>query len=344
LAGAAVTPFNFILRDENGGCNDPCTTPSAYWFEVIECPLGETITFAFTGAAGSPFTLTNADVVAGTKFALPWTVWPPADVITGCTIGFSSPGDYKLQFFVQCPAGGCPLCGGPTVVTTCVLAATAYQYMDATKIDLGDKWNLVSLPLFPYDTSIGSVLGSMDDISQLVSVWYFGQCEDPAPDAGVWHTSTYNPVAGTFTGDLTDIKTGKAYWIRTLHPGETGYVAGAGGFWVFGTSSIMPDSIGMDMGYFDVCEGWNMVGFKAPWVAGFPQNQMDWVIGPPINGYLWNFNTAVMDTVHYGLIYQWDPTVVPGTWVTHLPGTLNMVPGEGYWIPFDGDGEIYPSA
>ena len=87
-----------------------------------------------------------------------------------------------------------------------------------------------------------------------------------------------------------------------------------------------------------------MVGFKAPWVAGAVQNQWDWVLGPPIQGYLWNFNTGVMDTVHYGLIYQWDPTVVPGTWVTHLPGTLNMVPGEGYWIPFDGDGEIYPSA
>ena len=335
LAGAAVTPFNFILRDENGGCSDPCTTPSAYWFEVTKCPLGETITFAFTGAVGSPWTLTNADVVAGTKFALPWTVWPPADVITGCTIGFSSPGDYKLQFFVQCPAGGCPLCGGPTVVTTCVLAATAYQYMDSFKVPLEDKWNLVSLPLFPFDTDIAAVLGSMDDISQLVSVWHFAQCEDPAPDAGVWHTSTYS--AGTFTGDLTDIKTGKAYWIRTLHPGETGYVAGAIGFWVFGTSSIMPDSIGMDMGYFDVCEGWNMVGFKAPWPAGVVAVQNDAI-------YLWNFNTGVMDTVHYGLIYQWDPTVVPGTWVTHLPGTLNMVPGEGYWIPFDGDGEIYPSA
>jgi len=337
LAGAAATPFNFILRDENGGCSDPCTTPSGYWFEVTKCPVGETITFAFTGAVGSPFTLTNADVVAGTKFALPWTVWPPADVITACTIAFSSPGEYEICFYVQCPAGGCPACGGPTIVTTCCLGATAYQYMDAFKVPLYDKWNLVSLPLFPYDTSIESVLGAMDDISQLVSVWYFDQCEDADPDEGVWHSEAYDATAGTFSGDVDDIVAGKAYWIRNLEPTETGYTGLNAGFWVFGTHAIMPDPTGVDMGYFDVCEGWNMVGFKAPWPAGSPVAQNDAL-------YLWNFNTGVMDTVHYGMIYEWNPVPVPGAWNTYLPGAAALTPGLGYWIPFDGDGEIYPSA
>jgi hypothetical protein len=284
--------------------------------------------------------LTNADVVAGTKFDLSvvfpgWPTAPATTTIPGCTIDFTSPGEYEICFYIQCPAGGCPACGGPEIVTTCCLGATAYQYMDAYKVPLSDKWNLVSLPLFPFDTSIESVLGAMDDISQLKSVWYFGQCEDPAPDAGVWHTSAYS--GGTFTGDLTTIQTGKAYWIRNLHSGEAGYTGLNVGFWVFGTHAIMPDPTGVDMGYFDVCEGWNMVGFKAPWMAGAPVNQNDAV-------YLWNFNTGVMDTVHYGMIYQWVPLPVPGAWATWLPGTLAMVPGEGYWIPFDGDGEIYPSA
>ena len=347
LAGAAATPFNFILRDENGGCSDPCTAPSAFWFEVIACPAGETINFAFTGAAGSPYILTAADVAAGTKFdlMLAWPGWPaaPADLTIGCTIGFSSPGDYKLQFFVQCPMGGCPLCSGPTTVTTCALSASAYQYMDSYKVLLDEKWNLVSLPLFPYDTSIASVLGSMDDISQLVSVWYFGQCEDPAPNAGVWHTEAY--TAPTFTPGTMQIQAGKAYWIRNLHAGETGYTGLNAGFWVFGTHSIMPDSIGVDMGYFDVCEGWNMVGFKAPWAGGVvPVTQPDWLVGPPITGYLYNFNTGVMDTVHYGMIYEWNPVPVPGDWTTSLPGTATLNPGLGYWIAFDGDGQIYPDA
>ena len=105
----------------------------------------------------------------------------------------------------------------------------------------------------------------------------------------------------------------------------------------------MPDPTGVDMGYFDVCEGWNMVGFKAPWAGGVPLVDIDWVNAPPIMGYLWNFNTGVMDTVHYGMIYEWIPGL-PGSWFTWLPGTAVLTPGLGYWIPFDGDGEIYPSA
>jgi hypothetical protein len=338
LAGGAPTAFNLILRDENGGCNDPCTTPSAFWFQVTKCPLGETITFTAPDAV--VYVLTNADVVAATKYSqlAAWAGWPPPDVSWLCDIAFSSPGDYEICFYLQCPATGCPTCGGPTIIADACLGTTAYQYMDSYKVLLEDKWNLVSLPLFPFDTDIAAVLGSMDDISQLVSVWYFGQCEDPAPDAGVWHTSAYS--GGAFVGDVTEIQTGKAYWIRTLHSGETGYVAGAGGFWVFGTSSIMPDPTGVDMGYFDVCEGWNMVGFKAPWVAGTPIPELDGFNGV---GYLWNFN-LVLGGVHYGLIYDWVPAPLPGYWTTWLPGTLNMLPGAGYWIPFDGDAEIYPSA
>jgi hypothetical protein len=340
LAGAAPIGFDFILRDENGGCSDPCTTPSGFWFEVTKCPVGETITFAFTGAVGSPFTLTNADVVAGTKFALPWTVWPPADVITACTIGFSSPGDYEICFYVQCPAGGCPTCGGPTIVTTCCLGAKAYQYLDSYKIDIDEKWDLISLPLFPYDTSIAGVLGAMDHIDQLVSVWYFGQCEDPDPDEGVWHTAAYNAATDTFSGDLTTIVAGKAYWIRTLHLGETGYVAYGvpnNGLWVFGTHAIMPDPTGVDMGYFDVCDGWNMVGYKPQWSGGTP------VLTDTDDVYLWNFN-QVLGGVHYGLIYDWNSLPLPGDWTSWAPTTLTMTPGFGYWIPFDGDDQIYPAA
>lgn len=336
LAGAAPTAFDLILRDENGGCNDPCTSPSAFWFEVTKCPAGETITFLAPDTV--IYSLTNADVVAGTKYSLmaaPFA-WPPPDFTWACAIDFSSPGDYEICFYLQCPAGACG--AGPTIVADECLSATAYQYMDAFQVELLEKWNLISLPLFPYDTSIENVLGSMEHIDQLVSVWYFGQCEDPAPNLGIWHSEAYNVTASTFIGDVDDIVAGKAYWVRTLHPGETGYVSYASnGFWVFGTHAIMPASTGMDMGYFDVCEGWNMVGFKAPWPLGVVSPQNDAV-------YLWNFNTGVMDTVHYGMIYEWDPTILPGNWITYLPGAAPLNPGLGYWIPFDGDGEIYPSA
>jgi hypothetical protein len=347
IAGDYYYDFDLILRDENGGCSNPCTTPSRFWFEVTKCPPGETINLQFDPlnvyACGGPIIYALTDANIGTQYSLLpcWGGWPPGDVPYQIYLHVTSPGDYELQFFVECPAGGCPLCGGPTVVATGVLPFTAFQFLDASKVDLEEKWDLVSLPLFPYDTSIASVLGSMDRIDQLVSAWYFDQCEDPAPDAGVWHSAVYDAVAGTFAGDLTDLRAGNAYWIRTLHAGETGYVAGPNGFWVFGSHAIMPTPTGVDMGSFDVCEGWNMVGFKPPWV-GVPLAPTTQVDGNAGAGYLWNY--GAFGQVNYGLIYEWNSLPLPGDWTTWLPTFLTMNPGEGYWIPFDGDGEIYPSS
>jgi hypothetical protein len=344
--------FNVKLRDETLGCAPPCTTPSDFWFEVTKCPVGATIEFEFD-SLGVPQTHTLTDTDIGTEFSLMPTFLPatmpppPPDRVWFCYLHFDTPGDYELKFFLECPMSGCPSCAGPTVVATGVLGATAYQFLDATKIDIDEKWDLISLPLYPYDTSIANLLAAMDHKDQLVSVWYFDQCEDPAPDVGVWHSSAYDATADTFAGDLTDMRAGNAYWIRTLHSGETGYVLYGvpnNGLWVFGTHAIMPDPTGVDMGSFDVCEGWNMVGFKPPWQpipgpALSPQPQVDGFAGV---GYLWNFN--FFGAVYYGLIYEWNSLPLPGDWTTSPPGALLMNPGEGYWIPFDGDSEIYPSS
>ena len=328
-----VTDFDLILRDEDGGCAPPCVTPSAFWFQVTKCPAGATITLDIGALA--PFTLTSTAVTLATKYSLMglWTGWPPADVSWQSYIHFSMPGDYEIKFFLQCPSVGCPTCGGPTIVADAVLAAKAYQWKDAFKVPLEPKWNLVSIPLFPFNTSIEYALTSMERIDQLQSVWYFGQCENTAADLGVWHTEVYNPVAKTFTGDVDNIVAGKAYWLRMLHPGDAGYdpTAFPTGFWVWGTHAPMPPA--NPMGYFDVCDGWNMVGFKAPWVTGIPISETD-------DTYLWNFNTGAVVGVHYGLVYDYDETIQD--WTYWLPGTLNMLPGEGYWIPFDGNDQIYP--
>jgi hypothetical protein len=337
-----VSDFDLTLTEDVPGCHPPCAA-AKFWFVLTKAPLGETVTFLAPDAV--VYTLVNTGVAATTAvgkvhvldptLALsdPWVdqTWP-------LWIHFSSPGDYEICFYLQCPAGTtCPNCGGPAIVATKCLPAKVYQYKDAAKITLTEKWNLISLPLFPFDTTIQSVLGCMGGLNQLVSVWYFGQCEDPASDKGVWHTEVYNSTSKTFSGNLADLVAGKAYWVRMLEPGETGYNAAAfpATLWVWGTHAPMPPA--SPMGYFDVCEGWNMVGFKPPWVGAplAPTTELD-------NLYLWNFNTGVMDTVHYGLIYDWVEGV-PGDWQAWAPGALTMNPGEGYWIPFDGNGEIYPS-
>ena len=319
------------------------------WFVLTKCDAGEIVNFVWdVGGVNVLHTLTALDI--GIKQPLPNVIMPPPipDVAWNCSIHFSSPGDYELCFYLECPAVLCA--AGKQIVADECMPCKVYQYKDAWKCEFEPKWNLWSLPLYPFDTDIDSIFASIDRPDQLKSVWYFGQCENPEPDNGVWHTEAYDAASGAFVpGDMA-IQAGKAYWVRTLHPGETGYDAGAFplNLWLFGTHAIMPEPPGMDMGYFDVCEGWNMVGFKPEWDLTLspdaPIAEMDWVIGPPITGYLWNFNTGVMDTVHYGLIYQWVAAPVPGNWATWLPGTLNMQPTEGYWIPFDGDGEVYPKA
>jgi hypothetical protein len=260
-------------------------------------------------------------------------------------IHFSSPGDYEITFYLYCPA---PTCGtAPGIIAEEPLPCTAYQYKDSWKIELEEKWNLISLPLYPFDTNINSIFAPIDRPDQLKSVWYFGQCEDPAPNVGVWHSEAFDGTA--FVPGTMAIQAGKAYWVRTLHAGETGYDVTAFplNLWVFGTHSIMPEPPGIDPGYFNVCEGWNMVGFKPEWdvtidgFPDFPMNEWDNTFVP--GGYFWNFNFGIFDT-KYGLIYQWVSAPLPGNWATWIPGTLWMVPTEGYWIPFDGDDQVYPKA
>jgi hypothetical protein len=335
-----MNEFDVILRADVPGCAAPCTN-ATMWFALTKCPAGETVTFHWDTVplvATKMYTLTAANV--GTNYSLPnVTTMPPADVSWEARLHFSSPGDYELCFYLQCPSVPC-LAGAQIVAQKC-MPVKVYQWKDAFKIPLYAKWNLISLPLYPFDTDIADVFASMDK-GQLKSVWYFAQCVPPnVANTGTWYTEVYNATTG-FTPNTMAIEAGKAYWVRMLEPGETGYNATAFvglGLWVFGTHAPMPPAT--SMGYFNVCEGWNMVGFKAPWVAGAPIAEMDWIVGPPISGYLWNFN-LVLGGVHYGLIYDWVEGV-PGDWTAWTPGTLLMQPGVGYWIPFDGDGEIYPS-
>jgi hypothetical protein len=175
-------------------------------------------------------------------------------------------------------------------------------------------WNLISLPVMPFDTDIADVLAAMNRSDQLKSVWYFDQCEDPAPDLGKWHV--YD--ATTRTGDLDTLEAGKAYWFLMLSPSDAGYDASAFpiSLWVFGTEVPMPPNLPSS---YDVCKGWNMVGFRS-------------VDEMPTKDYLADFSSS-----EYGAIYGWDPYLQD--WITNRD---KLVPGHGYWIPFSVAGAIHP--
>lgn len=325
-----LNTFNLILRANPIGCVPPCTN-ATMWFKLETCPAGGTVSFVFDGLP--IYTLTTLDL--GLVKALPNVIMPPPapDVVWSNAIHFSLPGDYKLCFYLQCPAVPC-LAGAQIVATKC-LEAKVYQWKDAFKIELSPKWNLISLPLYPFDTKIASVLAPIGAVDQLMSVWNFAQCVPAGvPDTGTWYTNA--PTA--YTGTLANIVAGPSYWLRMKHPGDVGYNATKFpvSLWVFGNHAPVPPAD--PMGYFDVCDGWNMVGFKAPW-TGLPLAPTTEIVGGATAGYLWNFN-QVLGGVHFGAVYEWDETVQD--WTYGLPPAYVLNPGVGYWIAFDGNDQIYP--
>jgi hypothetical protein len=173
-------------------------------------------------------------------------------------------------------------------------------------------WNLISLPIMPFDTSIESVLASLAFPYDLISVWYYDCCQDEWLIYGTGDTS-FNT--------LKTMEEGKAYWVRMRYPEEQHSDPSVSGtypytLWVFGTKAPMPPG---SPSSYEVCEGWNMVGFRSMEEMA-PED------------YLANFSPS-----EYGAIYGWDPYLQD--WITN-PGKL--VSGYGYWIPFSVAGAIHP--
>jgi hypothetical protein len=210
-------------------------------------------------------------------------LWPPV-VKASPAVGVSSQYDSDL-YAVGEGSGGVSLMGG---------------------------WNLISLPIVPFDTSIESVLAPLDFPNDLLSVWYYDCCE------GEWLVYV-NGDTGFKT--LTTMEDGKAYWVRMRYPEEQDPDPSISGtylyaLWVFGTKAPMPPGL---PSYYDVCEGWNMIGFRC-------------IEEMTPDDYLEAFSPS-----DYGAIYGWDPYLQD--WVTNPD---RLVPGHGYWIPFSVGGAIHP--
>ena len=173
-------------------------------------------------------------------------------------------------------------------------------------------WNLISLPIVPFDTSIESVLSSLAFPYDVISVWYYDCCEDEWLVYG---------NGGTTFNTLKTMEDGKAYWILMRYPDEQHWDPAVSGtypynLWVFGNKAPMPPGLPSS---YDVCTGWNMIGFRS-------------VEDMAPEDYLGAFSPS-----EYGSIYGWDPYLQD--WVTNPD---KLVPGYGYWIPFSVTGAICP--
>ncbi len=201
----------------------------------------------------------------------------------------------------------------PAVVVPNQRNAGLYTVGDSSPgVLLTGGWNLISLPIMPLDTSIESVLAPLAFPYDLISVWYYDCCQDE------W--LVYDSGDTSFQ-TLKTMEDGKAYWVRMRYPEEQHSDPSISGtypyaLWVFGTKAPMPPGVPSS---YDVCEGWNMIGFRS-------------MEGMAPEDYLWDF-----DPSEYGAIYGWDPYLQD--WVTNPD---ELVPGHGYWIPFSVAGAIHP--
>jgi len=334
IAGAWMNAFNVTFKASPAGCYAPCTTVDIY------AVLTASPQFPCTSGAQSKVTL-NLTHPTNSSWTLNTTtlIWDPCTDADGVPteiliaddvpltaaftttwaglIHFDTVGDYTLCFRAYCPgASGAP-CGaaatGESLLVEKCFNIKVYQWKDVGKIILDEKWNLISLPLVPFDTSIAGLLASLsplaldaDGAADLVSIWNYS--------GGTW---------SNYPGALTTMVDGKSYWVRMSYP-----MAGSYTWYVFGTARNMPPAA---PSAYSVVPGWNMFGFTSLTTKD---------IGGALPAYLWNFT----GTTNQPLVYGWDNT---GDWLTSgwsikLFNLAPLVSGQGYWGAFPAAGTIIP--
>jgi len=311
--GATQNAFNLTLAPTTVGCAAPCTQNVTINVTLTAAPAGSTVTLNLTNTPtwGGTLTPTAPSFVVGSVLLSVSTTIEWAGLIH-----FDTVGTYQICFDVICPAGT-PDCNA---IPPCVVGAVSvvhkcydfkvYQWKDAQKITLQEKWNLISLPLVPLVGASGNIADMLlsipaADRAKILSIWSY--------DCTAKTFSTWGPG---FTS-LTTMVDGKAYWVRVTNPYST-TACGNITWWVFGTVKPMPPA---SPAQYPVCAGWNMVGFLGT-AASTPA------------AYLWNW-TALP------IIYGWSQ----GCWNVQnwdvISGGDNLQPGQGYWMAFPAAGAVY---
>ena len=141
-------------------------------------------------------------------------------------------------------------------------------------ISLVPGWNLISLPLTPISTAIGTVLGSQISSEDFSIIWGYS--------GGKWSSATQS--GGKITGTLTTIQDGLGYWIYMTKADNLTVVSSG-----FATPPTTPPSYPLGV-------GWNLVGFTPEPTIGQEST----------SSYLSSLDG------NYGHIYLYDNSL--GTW------------------------------
>jgi hypothetical protein len=310
VGGAWHSPFELILVEETEGCDPPCVNATLS-FNVTAFPA-EGTPHVSLNISGESFILTPTS--SGGTYSQNVTLLLGQNISFVSLLHFDEVGQYTICFEFTCPGtpgGSCqtdPPCvaGEDFIIAEGCYDFEVHQWKDAAKIVLQEKWNLISLPLVPFDTDIDILLESLSaaGLADLISIWSY----DTA-------SATWTMYSG---GGLTEMVDGKSYWVRMDYP-----TGAAFNWWVWGHARAMPP---LSPSAYPMSAGWEMFGFTS-----LVNMQIDGV-----GGYLWNFTTLP-------LTYGWINT---GSWMTSgwdiiLAGET-LTSGQGYWGYFPTGGTVVP--
>lgn len=176
------------------------------------------------------------------------------------------------------------------------LPTTSWSFTTSASysMTLTTGWNLISLPVVPTNTSASSVLGALDDATQIETVWKYD------PTLGTW--GAYHP-GNPETSNFSTMTAGEGYWINYLSTAD-GIVAGTGNLFQEGNSTP-PQK--------ELAAGWNLIGYYQleNTTTALANNALSTVTGQWTQLRTYNNTTKQFQSVI---------------------GTNPMGPGEGYWI------------
>ncbi|MCK4221362.1 MAG: hypothetical protein KAX25_00720 [Dehalococcoidia bacterium] len=293
-------------------------------FELVSAPTNSTVTLGLFDATLSIWFWWSLQEGDNSSWGPPVVGFPlPAayTVTTPGRIHFDTVGDYEICLNATSPTAlECLPPGSELIIERC-MKAKVYQWKDVCEIPLHRKWNLISLPLVPFVTDIDTLLLAYPALlrAEVDSIWnYDRNAPNCNGDWKVWDG-----------GGLTDMYDGKSYWVKVDYDNtdpDPDMHAGAfhGFLWVWGTEKPVPPNA---PSAYDVCEGWNMVGFTS-------------MTGAPAKTYLANWDTGA--TKPEPVIYGWNHgCFVVQKWNNIDFQAGNLVSGQGYWMAFPSAGQVF---
>ncbi len=179
-------------------------------------------------------------------------------------------GDHRLQIDYEDVAGN-----SPSDPFAFAFSVTAPQ---PVSIDVSPGWTLISVPGRPQDISIGSVLGN----STVSEVWSLNN------ETKIWQYAQKDS-AGAWTGTLTQIVDGRAYFVRSS---------------TFDPISVLLERFSprRTPPQYAVTPGWNSIGYT-------PAGDETHV---PVDGYLSSLGTS-----GWGMIRMWNADATPPQYETY---------------------------